>query len=65
MCDEPKAVGSLSLGGKARQFLKTADRLYTTQPAISSRITNLEEELRTKLFDREAGLVRLTPDGQA
>ena len=50
---------------KLGSFSKTADRLYTTQPAISSRITNLEEELRTKLFYREAGLVRLTPDGQA
>jgi DNA-binding transcriptional LysR family regulator len=50
---------------KLGSFSKTADRLYTTQPAISSRIINLEEELRTKLFYREAGLVRLTPDGQA
>jgi len=50
---------------KLGSFSKTAERLYTTQPAISSRITNLEEELRTKLFDRDGGLVRLTPEGQA
>ena len=34
-------------------FSKTAERLFTTQPAISSRIANLEDELRTVLFDRE------------
>jgi len=50
---------------KLGSFSKTAERLFTTQPAISSRIANLEEELRTTLFDREGGVVRLTPQGQA
>jgi len=50
---------------KLGSFSKTAERLYTTQPAISSRISNLEEELRTTLFDRDGGVVRLTPEGQA
>lgn len=50
---------------KLGSFSKTAERLYTTQPAISSRISNLEDELRATLFDRDAGAVRLTATGRA
>jgi len=45
-------------------FRKTAERLYTTQPAISARIANLEDTLGTKLFEREPGAIRLTAKGQ-
>ena len=45
-------------------FSRTAERLYTTQPAISSRVANLEEELRISLFDRDGGDVRLTTPGR-
>lgn len=48
---------------KLGSFSKTAERLFTTQPAISSRISNLEEELRATLFDRDGGTVRLTSAG--
>jgi len=48
---------------KLGSFSKTAERLFTTQPAISSRIGNLEDELRTILFDRDGGSVRLTSAG--
>ncbi|MEX0694096.1 MAG: LysR family transcriptional regulator [Rhodospirillales bacterium] len=44
-------------------FSKTAERLFTTQPAISSRIANLEDELRTVLFDRDGGTIRVTAAG--
>ncbi len=44
-------------------FRKTADRLYTTQPAISARIAKLEESLGTKLFERDASSIRLTSKG--
>lgn len=50
---------------KLGSFSKTAERLYTTQPAISSRITNLEDELGVALFDRAGGLVRPTSAGYA
>lgn len=46
-------------------FSKTAERLFTTQPAISSRITNLEAELQVRLFDRDGPKVRLTAAGRS
>ena len=46
-------------------FRKTAERLYTTQPAVSARIANLEASLGAKLFERSTGTVRLTAKGQA
>jgi DNA-binding transcriptional LysR family regulator len=47
-------------------FRKTAERLFTTQPAISSRIAGLEAELGVKLFERDGGPgpVSLTAKGQ-
>lgn len=36
-------------------FRKTAERLHTTQPAISARITGLESDLGVKLFERDGG----------
>jgi len=49
---------------KLGSFSRTAERLFTTQPAISSRISKLEDELRTELFARDGGDVRLTPSGR-
>lgn len=45
-------------------FRKTATRLCTTQPAVSSRIAKLEESLGVKLFERHAGSISLTAKGQ-
>ncbi len=36
-------------------FRKAAERQFTTQPAISARISALEEELGVRLFEREGG----------
>lgn len=44
-------------------FRKAAQKLYTSQPAISSRIVALEESLGVELFSRHAGKFELTPKG--
>lgn len=47
------------LGG----FRKAAERLHLSQPAISTRIANLEHELRVPLFERGPGELVLTKHG--
>ena len=45
-------------------FSKAAVRLNTTQPNISIRIRSLENVLKVKLLERDAGSVRLTARGR-
>ncbi|HEY5718399.1 MAG TPA: LysR family transcriptional regulator [Motiliproteus sp.] len=45
-------------------FRKAAERQFTTQPAISTRIAVLEEELGVKLFERDSGPIALTAKGK-
>lgn len=47
------------LGG----FRRAADRLHLSQPAVSTRISNLEAELRAPLFERGPGELVLTKQG--
>ena len=47
------------LGG----FRKAAERLHLSQPAVSTRINNLEQELRVPLFERGQGPLVLTKHG--
>jgi len=42
---------------------KAAERLFTSQPAVSAHIKALEEELEIQLFDRTPKGMRLTDDG--
>lgn len=44
-------------------FRRAAARMNTTQPNISARIQALETLLDTRLMERDAGSVRLTPKG--
>lgn len=44
-------------------FRKAAKKLYTSQPAVSSRIIALEESLGVELFTRHAGKFELTTKG--
>jgi len=45
-------------------FSKAAERLNTTQPAVSQRIAALEAELKTRLFDRSSRSISLTDKGR-
>ncbi|MEP1206540.1 MAG: LysR family transcriptional regulator [Rhizobiaceae bacterium] len=47
-----------------QSFRRAADRLNTTQPNISTRVSNLESALGIKLMERDAGSVRLTAKGR-
>ncbi|MEM9224182.1 MAG: LysR family transcriptional regulator [Pseudomonadota bacterium] len=48
------------LGG----FRRASERLFLSQPAVSTRIANLEQELEVKLFERGPGDLVLTKKGQ-
>ncbi|HWC15699.1 MAG TPA: LysR family transcriptional regulator [Terriglobales bacterium] len=50
---------------KLSSFSKAAERCFRTQPAISSQIRALEEEVGAKLFDRSGAKVTLTVPGKA
>ncbi len=46
-----------------QSFSKAAEKLHLTQPAVSKRIRQLEEEIGSKLIDRIGKSSVLTPDG--
>lgn len=46
-------------------FSHAADRLHITQPAVSKRIAQLEQQLDARLFDRISRTIRLTQAGHA
>jgi DNA-binding transcriptional LysR family regulator len=47
-----------------RSFRRAAEKLNTTQPAVSMRIAQLENFLGTRLLERDRRLVAPTPKGQ-
>lgn len=49
---------------RLKSFRLTAEKLFSTQASISSRIAALEDELGTRLFLRDSKGVSLTPAGQ-
>ena len=49
---------------ETRSFTKAAARLYISQPALSTYISKLEEELEVKLFDRTSTPLSLTYAGE-
>jgi len=42
-----------------------ASKLHLTQPPLSRQLASLEDELQTKLFERQARGMRLAPAGEA
>jgi LysR family transcriptional regulator, regulator of the ytmI operon len=47
-----------------RNYSRAAEYLNVTQPTVTARIKNLENELNCKLFDREGKNVSLTKEGE-
>src|ERR1041384_5504787 len=45
-------------------FSRAAEKRFRTQPAISSQIRSLEQEVSARLFDRSGGKVSLTASGK-
>ena len=44
-------------------FAEAAEKLFVTQPALSSSIKKMEEQLGGQLFSRTTRRVQLTPEG--
>ncbi|TIO75794.1 MAG: LysR family transcriptional regulator [Mesorhizobium sp.] len=59
-----KQIETFLLVATFGSFRKAAERLNTTQPAVSTRIAGLEKALGAKLFERHSGTVKLTAEGQ-
>lgn len=49
---------------RLRNFHAVARQIGVTQPAVTSRIASLEDELGVRLFSRERQVVTITPEGQ-
>lgn len=45
-------------------FVKAAQKLFVTQPALSTAVKKLEKKIGSPLFDRSSSPVRLTPVGE-
>lgn len=48
---------------QCQSFTKAAEKLYISQPTISTHIYQLEEELHTKLIQRTTKSIEITPKG--
>ncbi len=48
---------------RTRHFGRTADALFITQAAVSSRLKNLEQQLGARLFERSKRQIQLTSEG--
>lgn len=54
----------VSMAAECGSFTKAAEKLFITQPALSSYISKLEEELGVRLFDRSVTPLGLTYAGE-
>ena len=59
-----KSIETFLWVANLRSFRGAADKLNTTQPAVSMRISQLEEQLGVRLLERDRRAVAPTPKGQ-
>jgi len=59
-----KSIETFLWVANLRSFRGAADKLNTTQPAVSMRISQLEEQLGVRLLERDRRAVAPTPNGQ-
>ncbi len=62
---DTQALTAFLAVAESGSFSTAAERLFLTQPAVSKRIAQLEQQLGTRLFDRVSRRVRLTEAGEA
>ena len=48
---------------KEKSFTKAAKNLFISQPALSSTVRKIEEEMHIDIFDRSSSPLKLTPEG--
>lgn len=60
-----QALSAFVAVSDSRSFSRAAEQLFITQPAVSKRISALENQLNTRLFDRIGKTVQLTEAGRA
>ena len=60
---ELKQLRSFATVVESRSFTKAAEKLYTSQPTISTHIRQLEEQLHSRLIVRTTKSIEVTPRG--
>lgn len=60
----PSSLIAFEAAARLQSFTRAAEELELSQPAISHSVRQLEDKLGTKLFERGARSVALTPEGQ-
>lgn len=61
---DPQSLKVFVAVSESKSFTLAADTLYLTQPAVSKRISALEQQLNTQLFDRVGHNIQLTAAGK-
>lgn len=57
-------LATFAMAAQLGSFTRAASRLGVSQAAVSQRISALENEVKSSLFDRRAGRIRLTQAGE-